>query len=121
MDGGRPTILVVEDEALILFSIAEELRDAGFSVLEAHNAAEALRLLEANDSIRLIFTDIDMPGSMDGLRLSAMVRERWPPVGIIVTSGKRLPFAAALPKGSEFVPKPYTPHGVVRAVRTMLF
>ena len=56
MDGGRPTILVVEDEALILFSIAEEQRDAGFSVLEAHNAAEALRLLEANDDIRLIFT-----------------------------------------------------------------
>jgi len=120
VDAGRRTVLVVEDEPLILLSIAEELRDAGFHVLEAQNAAEALRLLEANDEIRLIFTDIDMPGSMDGLRLSAVVRDRWPPVCIIVTSGKREPDAGALPSGSEFVPKPYTPQRVVQAMHSML-
>jgi two-component system, response regulator PdtaR len=117
---GPPTVLVVEDEALILVLIAEELRDAGFSVLEAPNAAEALRLLEAHASIRLIFTDIDMPGSMDGLRLCALVRERWPPVRIIVTSGKRVLDPIALPSGSEFVLKPYAPNGVVETVRSML-
>jgi two-component system, response regulator PdtaR len=120
VDAGRQTVLVVEDEPLILFSIADELREAGFNVLEAQNAEEALRLLEENDDIRLIFTDIDMPGSMDGLRFSAVVRERWPPVCIIVTSGKRVPDADALPSGSEFVPKPYTPHRVVQAMHSML-
>jgi CheY-like chemotaxis protein len=111
---------VVEDEALILLSISDELRDAGFHVLEAQNADEALRLLESHADIRLVFTDIDMPGSMDGLRLSAVVRERWPPVFIIVTSGKRSPNADALPIGSEFVPKPYLPAGIVETMRCML-
>jgi two-component system, response regulator PdtaR len=120
VDAGRPTVLVVEDEPLILLSIADELREAGFDVLEAQSAADALRLLEANAHIRLIFTDVDMPGSMDGLGLSAVVRERWPPVLIIVTSGKRVPETAALPSGSEFLPKPYTSRGVVRAMRSML-
>ena len=83
-----PCIVVVEDEALLLFSIADDLRDAGFSVLEASNADEAIALLESHPEIRLLFTDIDMPGSMDGLKLSAAVRDRWPPVKIIVTSGK---------------------------------
>ncbi len=113
-------VLVVEDEALIRFTIADELRDAGFDVLEAPDADEAIRLLDANPDIHLIFTDIDMPGSMDGLRLSRVVSERWPPVRIVITSGKRVPSAAALPEGSRFMPKPYTAAGVLDTVRTML-
>ena len=118
MMAAPPTILVVEDEPLILIAVADDLRDAGFSVLEAWNAAEAIRLLEANANVGVLFTDIDMPGSMDGVRLAAVVRERWPPVHIIVTSGKRIPEVEALPPGSAFIVKPYMPHAVVEAVRS---
>lgn len=116
----RETVLVVEDEALIRVAIADELRQAGYTVLEAGDADEAIVLLEANDSIRLVFTDIDMPGSMDGLRLAAMVRDRWPPVRIIVTSGKQAPVGDSIPSDSRFLPKPYTLTGVIDAVRGML-
>ena len=79
-------ILVVEDEALLRIDAAETLGAAGFDVLEAGDADQAILLLERNTNIRLIFTDIDMPGSMNGLRLAAAVRDRWPPIRIIATS-----------------------------------
>lgn len=114
------TVLVVEDEALLLFSIAEDLREAGFEVCEARNADEALKLLETRRDIRVMFTDIDMPGSMDGLRLSAAVRDRWPPIKIVVTSGKRNPGAEAMPIGGVFIPKPYSPESVTTAIQGVL-
>jgi two-component system, response regulator PdtaR len=120
VSGAEPKVLVVEDEPLIRFALADDLADAGFRVLEAANADEAIVILGLHDDIRLLVTDIDMPGTMDGLRLSAMVRDRWPPVRIIVTSGKRIPPGTALPAGSRFVPKPYTTSGVLDAVRTVL-
>ncbi|MCX7305913.1 MAG: response regulator [Hyphomicrobiales bacterium] len=113
-------VLVVEDEALLLFSIADELRDCGFEVLEASDADEAMELLQKHPDVGLMFTDIDMPGSMDGLRLSAAVRDRWPPVKIIVTSGKSRPGSADLPSEGRFMSKPYTPSAVVLAMREML-
>jgi CheY-like chemotaxis protein len=113
-------ILIVEDEALLLFAIADELRDSGFEVLEASTATEAIRLLEEHSDIRVMFTDIDMPGSMDGLRLSAAVRDRWPPVHIIVTSGKSHPMQGELPSGGRFMPKPYVASAVVQTMREML-
>ena len=116
----KEKILVVEDEALLLFAVADELRDAGYEVLEARDADEAIELLEAEGNIRLIFTDIDMPGSMDGLRLSAVVRDRWPPVRIIVTSGKHQPEQGSLPTGGRFMSKPYVPASVIGTVRSML-
>ncbi|MFT3973853.1 MAG: response regulator [Amaricoccus sp.] len=116
----RETVLVVEDEALILFTIADELRQAGYRVVEAQDADQAVRLLETDSRIRLVFTDIDMPGSMDGLRLAALVRDRWPPVHIIVTSGKRVPDAALLPCGSRFLAKPYTSTSVLDAAHGLL-
>jgi CheY-like chemotaxis protein len=114
------TVLVVEDEALILFTISDELRRAGYRVLEAQDADEAMHLLAIDDHVGLVFTDIDMPGSMDGLGLARMVRDRWPLVRIIVTSGKAVPDPAALPEGSRFLPKPYTSGAVVEAVQGML-
>ena len=115
-----PTVLVVEDEAILLFSITDDLRDAGFVVLEATNAAAAIFILETSPEISILFTDIDMPGSMDGLRLSAAVRERWPPVKILVTSGKTRIEAGDLPLGGRFLPKPYTPDHVVSSLRELL-
>ena len=109
-------VLVVEDEALLLFSIADELRDLGFAVLEARNADEALARLEAHDEIAVVFTDIDMPGSMDGLALSALIDQRWPQMKVVVTSGKKLPASSAMPARALFLPKPYAIEAVARAV-----
>jgi CheY-like chemotaxis protein len=75
-----PAVLIVEDEALIRMDTASLIEDAGFKVHEAGNADEAIRILELHDEIRLIFTDVNMPGSMDGLKLAHYVRGRWPPV-----------------------------------------
>jgi len=114
------TVLVVEDEAFLLFAIADELREAGYDVLEASNAEQAIRLLEIRQDIAILFTDIDMPGSMDGLRLSAAVRDRWPPVKIIITSGKRRPAQEAMPSGGVFLPKPYAPESVAATIQGLL-
>ena len=103
----RIGVLIVEDEALIRFSTVLSLEDEGFDVIEAADADEAIAVLTARPDIHILFTDIDMPGSMDGLKLSAFVRNRWPPVHIIVTSGKRLVEITDLPAGSVFFAKPY--------------
>jgi CheY-like chemotaxis protein len=111
---------VVEDEALLLFSISDDLRESGFRVLEAGNADIAVSLLETHPEISILFTDIDMPGSMDGLKLSAAVRARWPPIRILVTSGKQRIKEGDLPSGRRFMPKPYTPDRVVSSLREFL-
>ncbi len=111
------SVLVVEDEALVRMGIVDYLEDQGFAVFEASNADEAIRLLTANADIRVLFTDIDMPGGMDGLRLAAAVRDRWPPIKIIVTSGHRKATAAQMPSDAVFFAKPYNPDVVAQTVR----
>jgi two-component system, response regulator PdtaR len=111
-----PTVLVVEDEPLIRLMVIEELESAGFEVTEAGNADQVIAVLEARHDIRLVFTDIDMPGSMDGLKLAAAVRDRWPPVHIIMTTGKARPLE--IPPNALFIPKPYLSDAVVVAMRT---
>ena len=113
-------VLVVEDEALLRFDIADYLAEQGFQVHEASNADEAIALLETVPDIRLLFTDIDMPGSMDGLKLSAAVRNRWPPVKIIVTSGHQTVTASDLPTGARFFTKPYRHTDIARSMRELL-
>ncbi|KFC68046.1 CheY receiver-like response regulator [Devosia sp. LC5] len=120
MTSADVTILVVEDEPLVAMSIAAHLRDEGFVVQEAANADEAIAILEQDARVRLIFTDIDMPGSMDGLKLAAAVRDRWPPVHIIVTSGQRPIAADDLPDGSMFFAKPYHHAEIANSMRQML-
>jgi len=112
-------VLVVEDEALLLYSTADDLREQGFEVIEARNAAEALVALASNPRISLLFTDIDMPGSMDGLALAAAVRNRWPPVKILVTSGKGQPSLSQLPDGA-FLSKPYTSNAIAEVFSRLL-
>lgn len=107
MTPDRRTVLVVEDENLIRMNAVSMFEDAGYRVFEAGSADEAIKVLEFDRDIFLIFTDIDMPGSMDGLKLAWAVWHRWPPVRIIVTSGLVNPPDAQLPTGSYFVPKPY--------------
>src|ERR1700710_405093 len=83
----RAVILVVEDELLIRLNAVEMLDEAGFEVVEAANADEAIAILEGRLDITVVFTDIQMPGSMDGSKLAAAVRDRWPPIKIVATSG----------------------------------
>ncbi|HEV7437859.1 MAG TPA: response regulator [Pseudorhizobium sp.] len=116
----RVAVLVVEDEALILLDIADQLEADGFKVYQAMNADAAIELLATQLDIRIVFTDIDMPGTMDGLKLAAAVRDRWPPVRIIVTSGARMIDADEMPDGSVFFGKPYNHLAVVRSMREML-
>ena len=116
----REAVLIVEDEALILMDIAFQLQAEGYTVYEAMNANAAIQLLMAHPEIRLIFTDIDMPGSMDGLTLAAAVRDRWPPVKIIITSGARAVEVPELPSGSVFFSKPYDHAAVFGCMRELL-
>ncbi len=114
------TVMVVEDEALVRLDIAISLENEGFLVLEASNADDAIDMLNAHPEIRLMFTDIDMPGSMDGLRLAAAVRNRWPPVKIIVASGHRQMSDKLLPVEGRFFSKPYDHARVIATMREML-
>jgi DNA-binding response OmpR family regulator len=113
-------VLVVEDDPLVRMATCLHLEDSGFAVFEAANADEAISILESHGSIRLIFTDIDMPGSMDGIRLAAFVRDRWPPIRIIVTSGKRMVEVTGLPDGSMFFAKPYGLDAISAAMHELL-
>src|ERR1700723_3901324 len=93
-------VLIVEDEFLLRMDAASFIEDDGFLVYEAENADEAIRVLELHAEIRFVFTDVNMPGSMDGLKLAHYVRGRWPPVKIIVTSGKATLRGEELPAGA---------------------
>jgi CheY-like chemotaxis protein len=110
---GKRLVLVVEDQAFIRMNAADIVTDAGFEAIEACGADEALPLLGSRDDIWTIFTDINMPGSMDGLKLCHVVRERWPWIKFIVTSGVATLAAHDLPSGGCFIKKPYTPSQIV--------
>ena len=118
--GQQPTVLVVEDQPLTRVATVETLEDAGFQVLEASNADEAIRILEARNNVRIVFTDIDMPGSMDGLKLARAVRDRWPPIKIVITSGQLIPNEVDLPAGGRFVAKPYDPARIASTLWEMI-
>lgn len=113
-------ILVVEDDPLVLLSAIDILEEEGYTVLQASDADEAITLLEAHPDIRIVFTDIEMPGSMDGMKLAACVRDRWPPVEIIITSGRVMSRDVALPTRGLFLPKPYRPHELTDRIKTFI-
>lgn len=113
-------VLVVEDEPLQRMLAVDLVEDAGFVAIEAENADVAMLTLDHRSDIQAVFTDIDMPGSIDGLKLAACVRDRWPPIEIIVTSGKAARAPAELPLGSVFLPKPYDPGRLTTLLREMV-
>jgi CheY-like chemotaxis protein len=110
-------ILLVEDEFLIRMWVEEALQDAGHQVIAAGTADEAMRILERRHDVELMFTDIDMPGSMDGLGLASVVRDRWPPIHVVIASGKHRPQRHEMPAQSVFLPKPYLPDDIVGVIR----
>jgi len=100
-------ILVAEDEALVRQLSVCELEDAGYRVIEAADAGQAIAILETGVPVDVLFTDVNMPGDMDGIRLVRLVHSRWPDVGLIVTSGRAdIPWAE-LPHDGQFIRKPY--------------
>jgi CheY-like chemotaxis protein len=111
-------VVVVDDDVFERMGASGMFLDAGYRVLEARDADEALRLFEANQDIRLLFTDVSMPGSMSGADLACRVAERWPTVGIIITSGRPRP--VTLPLSTLFHDKPYEPAAVLRQARAMM-
>ena len=119
LDQERVVVLVVEDELLIRLNAIQMIEDAGFEAVEAANADEAIRILESREDIRIVFTDIHMPGSIDGLKLAHAVRDRWPPIQIIVTSGHVAVPQGAMPAGGRFFSKPYQPSEIARALNEL--
>src|ERR1700694_1541228 len=102
-----PLVLIVEDELLVRLLAVSLLEEAGFSTIQAGSADEAIALLEARKDIRVVFTDINMPGSMDGLRLAHAIRHRWPPIELVLTPGHFNLREHGLPARGRFFPKPY--------------
>jgi CheY-like chemotaxis protein len=115
----RPVVLIVEDEFLIRMDAVDMIRGAGFDVVEAADADEAIAILESRFDITVVFTDIQMPGSMDGLKLAAAIRGRWPPIKIVATSGMLKIGEGDLPPGSRFLAKPYSAPQIVATLREL--
>jgi CheY-like chemotaxis protein len=113
------TVLVVEDEWIVRLIAAETLRDAGFEVVEAEDAQQALALVTSRRDIGVLFTDINMPGDLDGIALAWRVRQVKPDIGVILTSGKIRPAPGEAPEGA-FLAKPYSPQDMTRTVSALL-
>lgn len=118
--GKRPVVLVVEDEFLVRMDAIDAIEAAGFDVIDASDADEAIAILERRSDIHLIFTDIQIPGSMDGLKLAHFVRNRWPPIKIIATSGHAKITENDLPEGTRFLPKPYAVAEIASAIDQLI-
>lgn len=113
-------ILVVEDNQLILMSAMDLVAHAGYEGVAAANADEAIAILEARTDVKLVFTDIEMPGTIDGVKLAHYIRNRWPPIHLIVASGKEIKEESQLPAGSIFFSKPYDNNSIIEEMGRML-
>jgi CheY-like chemotaxis protein len=118
--GVPAVVLVVEDEMLLRMRAVDMVEDAGYTSVEAVDADEAVAILESRSDIALMFTDIQMPGSMDGLKLAHAVRERWPPIKIILVSGQLSPAAIDIPADSRFYGKPLGAKEMIAELQSMI-
>jgi DNA-binding NtrC family response regulator len=116
MSADQSTVLLVEDEPLIRLFLSELLEDAGFRVVEAANAAEALVLLSAGLSVNVLLTDVDMPIGCSGFELAHQVHRSWPETEILIMSGRRWPSQGDLPPGAAFLAKPCPNEAIVSHV-----
>ena len=113
-------VLVVEDEMLLRMRAVDMVEDAGFTPVEAVDADEAVAILESRSDIVLMLTDIQMPGTMDGLKLAHAVHERWPPIRIILVSGQLKLTTIDIPAGSEFFGKPLDAKQMIAEMQKMI-
>ncbi len=118
--GLNPVVLVVEDEILVRVTALAIIEESGFEAIGVSSAEEAIRALETRSDIQAVFTDVQMPGQMDGLKLAWVIRDRWPPMPLVVTSGKTRLVETDLPNGARFIPKPYLPLQIETTLRELL-
>jgi two-component system, response regulator PdtaR len=116
----KAAILVVEDETLVRLWVADLLEENGFSVIEAEQADAALKLLETRPDVKLLFTDVQMPGSLNGMELARTVHARWPHILLVITSGRERPSRAEIPDDGRFVAKPYSADELLGQVNDLL-
>jgi CheY-like chemotaxis protein len=116
----EPAVLVVEDEELVRIDNCERLEQAGLTVLEAADADEALALLEAHPEVRVLVTDVKMPGWMSGIDLARQVEKRWPEISILVTSAFYSADERELPENMTLLPKPFSPERLTDQVRLLM-
>ena len=110
-------VLIVEDHLLVQITATAQIEDAGMATFVANDADEALQILATRNDVRTVFTDIDMPGTMDGLALAMVVRERWPDIRVVVTSGGKPRAVDRLPDDVAFFQKPYEYSAIVDELR----
>ena len=116
----RPVVLIVEDDLLLRIDATSMIEAVGFDVVEAASADDAIKILEVRRDITVVFTDIQMPGSMDGLKLARAVRGRWPPIKIVATSGLVDVGEKDLPEGGRFLAKPYQSKELTDVLRELM-
>ncbi|MFC0501048.1 response regulator [Asaia krungthepensis] len=112
-----PTVLVVEDQVLLRLYVSDMIEQAGYTVLSAENADEALTVISSNPQIRIVFSDLEMPSEMTGLELGHHLSRTRPEMGFVLTSGRQMPGSAALPPRGLFVPKPFLESDVCAALQ----
>lgn len=116
---GRPVVLVLEDEPVLRMMAVDVVEEAGFEVVEAAGADDAIAILERRPDIRILFSDVDMPDGVDGIKLAAAIRDRWPPIEIIIISGRRILGPEDMPARSVFFSKPYKRADIAETIRRM--
>ncbi len=115
----KPAVVVVENEPVLLTLAAIIVEDAGFEAIRANNADAAIEVLQTRGDVRIVFTEIELPGSMDGIRLVATIRDRWPPIELILTSAYPIVPVEDIPERGRFFAKPYRPAEIVEALHQM--
>jgi CheY-like chemotaxis protein len=113
----RPVVLIVEDEAVVRLMAVSLIEDAGFDAIEASSAAEAIPILENRSDIWVVFTDVQMPGSIDGIQLAHLISVRWPSIKIIAASGRLRLRDDDLPAGGRYLHKPYEVSDLIGILR----
>lgn len=114
------TVLVVDDEAIIRFELVDMLEEAGFDVLDASDADEAVAIMETHPEIGAVVTDVQMPGSMDGIKLVHYIRNRWPPAVLFIVSAQKLADDRSLPERTSFYGKPLDSRRLIRDLNAAL-
>jgi CheY-like chemotaxis protein len=119
MSEPKPVVLIVEDEPLFRMFASDMIEDAGYDVVAVANATDAVEILETRLDIRVVFTDVDMPGGIDGIKLAACIRDRWPPIKIIITSDRPWPDGVTMPEEAVFFSKPFRQDRLLKEIERM--
>jgi CheY-like chemotaxis protein len=116
----RPVVLVVEDDVLLRWTALAIIEQAGFDVIEAGTGIEAISVLEKRSDIRTVFTDVEMPGSINGIQLAHLIHTRWPSIGIMATSGQFRLREDDLPAGARFLHQPYAVANLTNTLKELM-